>query len=102
MIKNLLVRHFIIFIGLLFVLLMVSGPYLDSICVEGRISRKQAAAINANGWNKCPKYRNGNCQAEKKDRILIWECSELSRKILLRDHVNEAIKWWKAQRVTFQ
>lgn len=89
-----MLKHFVLFTALLFGGLVVSGPYIDSICVEGRLSTEQAEAINHFAWKKCPKYRDGVCRAKKKDRILLRECSEFSRKILFRDQVNDIRRWW--------
>ncbi len=51
----------------------------DRACVEGRLSAAQAEAINAQDWEKCPKYRNGVCLAARDDRVIRRECSELLR-----------------------
>ena len=57
------------------------GGKFDSICVEGRLSQAQATAINSLPWGKCPNYRDGRCEAQVDDRILVRECSEFSRSI---------------------
>ncbi len=89
-----MLKHFVLFVFLLFVALAVAGPYIDSICTEGRLDREQAAAINALEWNRCPKYNDGVCRAKKKDRILKRECAEFSRMVLFRDQVNDIRRWW--------
>ncbi len=75
--------------------LILGGPYIDSICTEGRISSNQAAIINLREWNKCPSYRNNNCAAREGDRILRRECAEFSRKLLFRDQVNAILRQWR-------
>ena len=74
------------------------GKWIDSICVEGRLSQAQVEAINSLKWEKCPGYRRraivthvagqdptGKCKAEVNDRVVIRECSQLSRAFFLRD-----------------
>ena len=53
----------------------------DRACVEGRLSAAQAEAINAQDWEKCPKYRSGLCLAAPGDRVIRRECSELLRSL---------------------
>lgn len=89
-----MIKHFALFAFLLFVVLAVAGPYIDSVCVEGRLGRDQVAAINALEWNHCPSYNDGTCRAERKDRILRRECSEFSRTVLFRDQINDIRRWW--------
>lgn len=89
-----MIKHFILFTFLLFCFLAIAGPYIDSVCTEGRISREQAAAINELEWKHCPSYRNGECEAGTKDRILVRECAEFSRKVLFRAQVNDFRGWW--------
>ena len=88
--KQLLITFGAIWLGLL-----LAGPAIDAACVKGRISGLQALAINNHDWNKCPRYMNGVCEAERMDRVLRHECSDLSRKILFRDQVNDVRKWWR-------
>jgi hypothetical protein len=71
---------------LLFVWLNIvlwGGRYFDSICVEGRLGVEQAETLNNIQWGKCPTYRNGNCKAEKNDRVLKHYCSSFSRNMFL-------------------
>jgi hypothetical protein len=71
---------------------MMSGGYFDSICVEGRLSAEQAEVLNQMDWEKCPSYRQGSgCLAEAGDRVIIRECSELSRKFFLQSFRR---LWW--------
>ena len=53
----------------------------DRMCVEGRLSAEQVAAINALPWEKCPQYRDGECRAEVNDRVVARECSEALRSL---------------------
>jgi len=72
---------------LLFVWLNVvlwGGAYFDNVCIEGRLSAEQAEAINSEEWGKCPSYRDGDCKAEEKDRVLKHFCSKFSRKLTVR------------------
>lgn len=88
-------RHFLVFTALLYFALVVVGPYFDAACTKGRLSGVQARAINDHDWNKCPKYMNGVCEAKRRDRVLSYECADLSRKILFRDQVNDVRRWWR-------
>ena len=70
---------------IVFVYLNVSlwaGQYVDSKCVEGRLSQAQAEAVSALEWKKCPRYRirqNGKCEAKKGYRVLVSDCSKKMR-----------------------
>ncbi len=66
------------------------GSWIDSICVEGKLSQVQVEALNSLEWEKCPGYRkraNGGCTAEINDRVVIRECSQFSRAFFLRDYI---------------
>ena len=78
-------RHALLTLALLWSVLVLSGGQIDKVCLEGRLSAAQALAINTLPWSKCPSYRLGNCRAEEGDRIVIRECSELSRWFFRRD-----------------
>ena len=67
--------------------IVLAGRQIDILCIEGRVSAEQAEAVNSTPWSKCPKYRNGDCRVEEGDRILVRECSELSKSIFLQDIV---------------
>lgn len=70
-----------------------AGSYIDSICVEGRLSDAQAVSINAEKWDKCPNYRmreNGKCEAEIRDRVVKHYCSAW-----LRKHTGRDATWMK-------
>ena len=60
------------------------GRQFDKICVEGRLSAAQAVAINSLLWGKCPRYRDGNCEAEEGDRVFVGQCSSVSKTLFLR------------------
>ena len=77
--------HAVITILLLWLGISLIGGEIDKICVEGKFSAEQAAAVNALPWGKCPGYRNGECSVEEGDRMLARECSELSRSFFLRN-----------------
>jgi len=68
------------------------GAVFDETCIEGRISAEQATMLNATDWERCPKYRMGECKAAKNDRVLVGQCSEFF-KFLWRPS-----KWWPAIR----
>lgn len=78
-------KHTILLALLLWVCLFFWGSLFDRECIEGRLSSSQVAVINSLPWDLCPNYRNGHCRAEKGDRVLVQECSNLSRRILLHD-----------------
>lgn len=69
---------------LLWATIMFTGGWFDSLCVEGRLSAEQAEALNQMDWEKCPGYRQDVCLAEAGDRVVVRECSELSRKVFLQ------------------
>ena len=68
------------------------GSYVDSICVEGKLSAEQASLINGLEWGKCPKYRQrqnkrgsiDSCQVEVRDRVITRECSEAMKSLWAR------------------
>ena len=77
-----------------------AGEYIDSICVEGRFSAKQAQIHNTQEWGKCPSYRmraNGKCEAEERDRVVKHYCSDPMRALTWRNNPT-----WKRIRHTFQ
>lgn len=78
---NIFLIDAMLFLALVWSVIFLSDGAVDTICIEGRLSEAQAQAINQTEWDKCPKYRNGNCQAEKEDRVLARECSEFSKKV---------------------
>jgi hypothetical protein len=88
---KLFLLHAAITIFILWASIMTLGGWFDSICVEGRLSEEQANALNEMDWEKCPSYRRGACLAEAGDRIIIRECSELSRKVFLQ---SVRRLWW--------
>ena len=61
------------------------GKYFDSVCVEGQLSLQQAEAINNIQWENVRCIRNGDCEAEKNDRVLKHYCSSFSRNFFLFD-----------------
>jgi hypothetical protein len=77
--------HAAITLFLLWLSIVLLGPKIDEICVEGRLSAEQAEAVTSLKWNKCPKYRVNGCKVEEDDRILAASCSKFSRMIFLRD-----------------
>ena len=64
--------------------LWLMGGAIDRLCVEGQLSQAQAAAINNLEWEKCPKYRQGECLAEAGDRVINKQCSKFSKTVTLR------------------
>ena len=73
---------------LLFVWLNIvlwGGRYFDSVCIEGRLSVEQTEIINSAKWGKCPSYQDGNCEAERNDRVLKHYCSSFSRNFFMFD-----------------
>ncbi len=93
-------RHTMILLVLVWAWLAVFGGarWIDSICTEGRLSQAQVEALNSLEWERCPKYRQrsvGGCTAEINDRVVIRECSKLSRVFFLRDNdqVREVRRW---------
>lgn len=85
-------RHTIILALLLWICLFFWGSVFDKECIEGRLSASQVAVINSLEWDLCPGYRKGYCRAEEGDRVLVRECSNLSRRILLRNPAKELRK----------
>ncbi len=87
-------RHTLILLALVWAWLVFGGGrWVDSICTEGRLSQAQVEALNSLEWERCPNYRQravGGCLAEVNDRVVIRECSNLSRAFFLRD--NERVK----------
>ena len=75
--------HAVITLVLLWATIVALGSSIDGVCVEGRLSVAQAEALNSLPWGKCPGYRNGNCKAEERDRVLVGECSEFSKTLSL-------------------
>ena len=90
-----LLKHLSLFILLLWLAIVIAGPEIDKRCIEGRFSVVQATAVNALAWEKCPKYRDGNCYVEKGDRVLTRECSELSKSIFMQKPLLKLRKWWR-------
>lgn len=78
--------HAAITLLVLWAAICIVGPYFDATCVEGKLSKSQVEAINNLPWEKCPGYRDGRCQAEVNDRVVVHECSRASRSVFL---------WWK-------
>ncbi len=93
-------KHTIILLALVWAFIVFGGgSWIDSICVEGRLSQAQVEALNSLEWEKCPNYRQragGECRAEVDDRVVIRECSSLSRTFFLRDseRVKDIRKWF--------
>lgn len=81
------------------------GEYIDSICVEGRLSAEQGALLAGTEWSKCPGYRQRQtglgpteaCVVEERDRVVAHECSDFMRSISGRDN-----KAWKAFKTPIQ
>ena len=78
--KTLIIWGLVILVGI-WTVISFSGDTIDKTCIEGRLSEDQANVINQLEWGKCPGYRNGVCRAEEGDRVLVRECSELSKKV---------------------
>ena len=71
-----------------------AGQYIDSKCVEGRLSQAQAEAVSVLEWKKCPRYRirqNGKCEAKKNYRVVVDDCSKKMRSWTGRD--SDSWKW---------
>jgi len=84
-------KHAGIFLVLIWAAITLGvGAEFDKICIEGRISAEQAVMLNATDWGRCPNYRDGECEAAERDRVLSGECSEFF-KFLWRPS-----KWWPA------
>ena len=80
-------------------LVLWGGEYIDSICVEGRLSDAQGELLVGTEWSKCPGYRQRQtglgpteaCVVDERDRVVAHECSDFMRSISLRNN-----KTWKA------
>jgi len=91
----LILKHWFLFLLLLWCAAAVLGPRLDIMCIEGRFSAEQAEEMNSSEWGKCPKYRNGNCNADEGDRIWARECSEFGKALFLQEYIPDIKKWWR-------
>ncbi len=70
-------KHVMILLALVWAFTaLYGGRKSDKLCVEGRLSAAQARIINSMEWEHCPNYRNGECRAEKNDRVMVGQCSE--------------------------
>ncbi len=73
-------KHAMILLVLVWAFVALYGGHKsDELCVEGRLSAAQARVINSMEWEHCPNYRNGECRAEKNDRVMAGQCSEFMK-----------------------
>jgi len=88
---KLFMKHAVITVGLIWLSIFALSSWIDSLCIEGRLSHEQSMAINSQPWDKCPDYNEGHCEADEEDRVFRRECSEVS-KIFFGDPIRGAIK----------